>query len=433
MPTQDAPTSSSPRSAARSATSSPCPSSRPHVRSATIWVATTVPPRLLVPYLAPSGELKTADPAFCGRRPAAGRHPARRPRPARRPEIPDPIKRKIALCDVDTEGTVAAAVDAPSIYDIPKGAPRVGTGRLCHPPAGPDLPRCRLDRVGHAPATSTTRRTRSRSRSSASTSTARRLPVGDRGAAGRRLPPRRQGSRSAGSPRTPATPEAGATKALGGVDAVPCPAASGSAGSRARSAPSGGPRGAASPTLASAWACSAWSSVGAPCRRHRGAKLDRGFDHDTPCAGHRATMEEQKAFDRGCRRPPHDITRARLGSQRPNCFEGSVIAEAHGATTVTEQAPPSLRSFNDAYRGRLEDAWSSAGHTPVGTRRVRRELPREVPPLLRRRRPIPESGSRPSTWAHPLFAGLTGAAIESQRASRLVEVERPHVAAEATA
>ena len=44
----------------------------------------------------------------------------------------------------------------------------------------------------------------------------------------------------------------------------------------------------------------------------------------------------------------------------------------------------------------------------------------------------PEFKSRPHR-AHPLFAGLVGAAIDRQRQSRLVEVERPRVAADATA
>ena len=60
------------------------------------------------------------------------------------------------------------------------------------------------------------------------------------------------------------------------------------------------------------------------------------------------------------------------------------------------------------------------------------ELPREVHPYYVATQAHPEFKSRP-TRAHPLFAGLIGAAIESQRASRLVEVERPRVAAEATA
>jgi CTP synthase len=38
----------------------------------------------------------------------------------------------------------------------------------------------------------------------------------------------------------------------------------------------------------------------------------------------------------------------------------------------------------------------------------------------------PEFKSRP-TKAHPLFAGLVGAALDQQRAARLVEVERPRL------
>ena len=74
----------------------------------------------LVPYLAPSGELKTKPTQHSvaalrqvGIQPDALVCRSDRP-------IPDGMKRKIALaCDVDTEA-VANAVDAPSIYDIPK-------------------------------------------------------------------------------------------------------------------------------------------------------------------------------------------------------------------------------------------------------------------------------------------------------------------------
>ena len=74
----------------------------------------------LVPYLAPSGELKTKPTQHSV---AALRQVGIQPdglvlRADR--EIPEPIKRKISLmCDVDQDA-VAAAVDAPSIYDIPK-------------------------------------------------------------------------------------------------------------------------------------------------------------------------------------------------------------------------------------------------------------------------------------------------------------------------
>jgi CTP synthase len=79
-----------------------------------------------VPYLAPSGELKTKPTQHSV---AALRQVGIQPdalvlRADR--EIPEPIKRKISLmCDVDVTA-VAAAVDAPSIYDIPKVLHREG-------------------------------------------------------------------------------------------------------------------------------------------------------------------------------------------------------------------------------------------------------------------------------------------------------------------
>jgi CTP synthase len=74
----------------------------------------------LVPYLAPSGELKTKPTQHSvaalrniGIQPDAVVCRADRP-------IPDALKRKISLmCDVDAEAVVAAP-DAPSIYDIPR-------------------------------------------------------------------------------------------------------------------------------------------------------------------------------------------------------------------------------------------------------------------------------------------------------------------------
>jgi CTP synthase len=80
----------------------------------------------LVPYLAPSGELKTKPTQHSV---AALRNIGIQPdaivcRADR--DIPDGLKRKIALmCDVDTDAVVAAP-DAPSIYDIPKVLHREG-------------------------------------------------------------------------------------------------------------------------------------------------------------------------------------------------------------------------------------------------------------------------------------------------------------------
>ena len=80
----------------------------------------------LVPYIGPSGELKTkptqhsvAALRSIGIQPDAVVCRADR-------ELPDSIKRKISLmCDVDEEAVVTAA-DAPSIYDIPKVLHREG-------------------------------------------------------------------------------------------------------------------------------------------------------------------------------------------------------------------------------------------------------------------------------------------------------------------
>ena len=74
-----------------------------------------------MPYIGPSGELKTKPTQHSVAALRSHRHPARRDRAAApTATIPPSVKRKISLmCDVDEEAVVAAA-DAPSIYDIPK-------------------------------------------------------------------------------------------------------------------------------------------------------------------------------------------------------------------------------------------------------------------------------------------------------------------------
>ena len=142
----------------------------------------------LVPYIGPSGELKTKPTQHSV---AALRQVGIQPdavvcRADR--DIPDSVKRKISLmCDVD-ESAVVAAIDAPSIYDIPKvlhaeGLDAYVVRRLdlrfrdvdwtqLERPAGPGAPPQgggdhRPGRQVHRPA--------------------RRLPLGLRGPAGRRL------------------------------------------------------------------------------------------------------------------------------------------------------------------------------------------------------------------------------------------------------
>ncbi len=127
----------------------------------------------LLPYIGPSGELKTkptqhsvAALRSIGIQPDAIVLRADR-------DVPESIKRKIALfCDVDTEGVVTAK-DAPSIYDIPRvlhaeGLDAYAVQRLGLPFR--DVDWSGWDELLNA---STSPRTGSRSRSSASTSTCR--------------------------------------------------------------------------------------------------------------------------------------------------------------------------------------------------------------------------------------------------------------------
>jgi CTP synthase len=134
-------------------------------------------------------------------------------------------------------------------------------------------------------------------------------------------------------------------------------------------------------------------------------------------------MEEQKAFVEGA----GDLGGTmRLGAQEASLVEGSVVAETYGATTVSERHRHRYEVNND-YLERLTDAGLvvSGTHPQWGLVEFV-ELPREVHPYYVATQAHPEFKSRP-TKAHPLFAGLVGAALDQQRAARLVEVERPRL------
>src|SRR4029079_11094345 len=80
---------------------------------------------------------------------------------------------------------------------------------------------------------------------------------------------------------------------------------------------------------------------------------------------------------------------------------------------------------NNAYRDQLEEAGLRfSGTSPDGSLVEFVELPAEVHPYYVATQAHPEFQSRPDR-AHPLFAGLVKAAIDVQKGSRLVEVERP--------
>ena len=162
----------------------------------------------LVPYIGPSGELKTKPTQHSV---AALRSIGIQPdaivcRSDR--EIPETMKRKISLmCDVDDEAVVNAA-DAPVDLRHPQGAALRGPRRLRRTPAQPAVPRRRLDRVGRpaAPGAPPGRGGHGRAGRQVHRP-ARRLPLGRRGAARRRVRPRGQGQAALGPLRR--VPDAG--------------------------------------------------------------------------------------------------------------------------------------------------------------------------------------------------------------------------------
>ncbi|WP_084252634.1 CTP synthase [Devriesea agamarum] len=122
----------------------------------------------------------------------------------------------------------------------------------------------------------------------------------------------------------------------------------------------------------------------------------------------------------------------RLGLYAARLTPGSVVAETYGATDVSERHRHRYE-VNNAYRERLEQAgFMISGVSPDRSLVEFVELPRDTHPYYVATQAHPEFRSRP-TKAHPLFAGLIGAAIEAQRATRLLEVQREKPAAPATA
>ena len=128
-------------------------------------------------------------------------------------------------------------------------------------------------------------------------------------------------------------------------------------------------------------------------------------DTDTPVI---ATMEEQKQFVEGA----GDLGGTmRLGLYPAALAEGSVVAEAYGATEVSERHRHRYE-VNNAYRDALAEAGLRiSGTSPEGTLVEFVELPREEHPYYVATQAHPELASRP-TRPHPLFDGLVRAALE---------------------
>jgi len=126
-----------------------------------------------------------------------------------------------------------------------------------------------------------------------------------------------------------------------------------------------------------------------------------------------ATMADQRDVVRGERDMGATM---RLGLYPAKLSEGSLVREAYGAPYVEERHRHRYEVSN-AYRGRLEAAGLvMSGTSPDGRLVEFVELPRDVHPFFVATQAHPEFRSRP-TRAHPLFAGLIAAALARQRAA----------------
>jgi len=364
----------------------------------------------LVPYIGPSGELKTkptqhsvAALRSIGIQPDAVVCRADR-------EIPPTVKRKISLmCDVDEEAVVAA-VDAPSIYDIPKvlhaeGLDAYLVRRLSLPFRDVDWTRWDdLLRRVHEPDEDVVIALVGKyvDLPDAYLSVAEALRAGGF-AHNARVRLRWVASDECVAPE-------GAAKLLHDVDAVCVP---GGFGVRGIEGKVGALRYAREQRIPSLGLC-----LGLQCMVIEHARNVAGlpgassseFDVDSehPVI---ATMEEQKAFVDGT----GDLGGTmRLGLYPAALKEGSRAARLYGQTLVQERHRHRYE-VNNAYRESLESAGMVfSGLSPDGLLVEFVELASDMHPFYVGTQAHPELRSRP-TRPHPLFAGLVEAALERQR------------------
>ncbi|MFE4465490.1 CTP synthase, partial [Oerskovia sp. NPDC056781] len=363
----------------------------------------------LVPYIGPSGELKTkptqhsvAALRSIGIQPDAIVLRADR-------VVPEPVKRKIALmCDVDNEAVVNA-IDAPSIYDIPRvlhseGLDAYVVRRLglafrdvdwdgwsqllerVHQPEHQvevalvgkyiDLPDAYL---------SVTEALRAGGFANDAKVTIRWVPSDDC-----------------------QTPE-GAEDALGGADAILVP---GGFGVRGIEGKLGALRWARENKVPTLGICLGLQSMVIEYARNVLGIEDASSSEFDPESKNPvvATMEEQLAIVDGA----GDLGGTmRLGSYEAALRPGSVVAKTYGSESVTERHRHRYE-VNNAYRARLEEAGLViSGTSPDSSLVEFVELPADVHPYYVSTQAHPEFKSRP-TRAHPLFAGLVAAALEAR-------------------
>ncbi len=368
----------------------------------------------LVPYLAPSGELKTKPTQHSV---AALRSIGIAPdavvcRSDR--ELPDSVKRKIALmCDVDADAVVAA-VDASSIYEIPRvlhgeGLDAYVVRRLNLPfrdvdwTVWGDL----LERVHHPRAEVTVGLVgKYVDLPDAYLSVVEALRAGGfahRGKVHIRWVP-------SDSCETPA----GAAAALAGLDGIVIP---GGFGIRGIEGKVGALRHVRERGIPALGLCLGLQCMVIEAARHLAGIEDANSAEFEPETPHPviATMASQVAAVSG----EADLGGTmRLGAYPAQLLPGSVVAEAYGTTSVSERHRHRYE-VNNAYRERLEQAGLVvSGESPDGRLVEFVELPRDVHPFYAATQAHPELKSRP-TRAHPLFRDFVGAALAYNDAGRL--------------
>ena len=367
----------------------------------------------LVPYIGPSGELKTKPTQHSV---AALRSIGIQPdaivcRSDR--DLPEGIKRKIALmCDVDDEAVVTCA-DAPSIYDIPKVLHREGLDayvvrRL-------DLP---FRDVNWTDWDDLLRRVHHPSEDVTVALVGKYidlpdayLSVSEALRAGGFAHDAKVHIRWVASDECQT--EAGAAKHLADVDAVLVPGGFGVRGIEGKLGALHYTRTHGIPTLG---LCLGLQCMVIEYARNVAGLTKAGsteFDPDTvePVI---STIEEQKKYVEGA----GDLGGTmRLGLQKADLAEGSVVRAAYGSGTVEERHRHRYE-FNDAYREPLAAAGLVfSGVNPELGLVEFVELPADVHPYYVATQAHPELRSRP-TRPHPLFKGLVGAAIERQKELR---------------
>jgi CTP synthase len=376
----------------------------------------------LVPFMAASGEQKTkptqhsvAQLRSIGIQPDALVLRSDRP-------VSDANKRKIALmCDVD-EDAVVNAVDVPSIYDIPTMLHDQGLDQVIIEALrleGHDVDWSRWNGVltaVHEPKKSVT---------IALVGKYIDLPDAYLSVT--------EALRAGGFAHTAKvtlkwvasdeclTPE-GAAKHLGDVDGICIP---GGFGIRGIEGKLGALKFAREQNIPTLGLCLGLQCMVIEYARHEAGLLDASsteFDPETSTPVI-ATMAEQVDIIAG-----GDLGGTmRLGMYPATFLEGSLAAELYGANEASERHRHRYE-VNNHYRQQIADAGMVfSGTSPDGTLVEYVELDRSEHPFYIGTQAHPELRSRPNR-AHPLFAGLVGAAIERNESTRLFDPDAEAVA-----